>query len=106
MGWRVTSRTFFIAPGATTIITFWWPPGSSDRGAQWAMAHPLPGNSDDWLMTERVGKHLVCDFGQVSQNGEPSYSCVQVGQDYEYRAFFTNDGTRGCRFQLEGGGVT
>lgn len=106
MGWRVTSQAFFIAPGATTIIRFWWPPGNSDRGAQWAMAHPLPGNSDDWLMTERVGKHLVCDIGQVSENGPPVFSCVQTGQDYEYRAFFTNDGTRGCRFQLEGGGVT
>jgi hypothetical protein len=105
MGWRVSSQTF-IAPGATIIHTFWWPSGNSDRGAQWAMAHPVPGKSDDWLMTERVGKHLLCEIGQVEVNGPPVYSCVQTGRDYEYRAFIHNDGSPGCLYQLEGGGVT
>ena len=80
--------------------------GDSDRGAQWAMAHPVPGKSDDWLMTERVGKHLPCEIGQVEVNGPPVYSCVQTGRDYEYRAFIHNDGSSGCLYQLEGGGVT
>jgi len=104
MGWRVANQTF-IAPGATLIHRFWWPSGSSDRGAQWAMAHPVLGESDDWLMTERVGKHLKCEIGQVTENGPPVFSCAETGRDYEYRAFIHNDGTSGCRYQLEGGGV-
>jgi hypothetical protein len=105
MAWRITNQTFFIAPGATTIITFWWPGGNSDHGAQWAMAHPVLGESEDWLMSERVGKHLACEIGQVVQNGPAVYRCVETGRDYEYRVFIRNDGTTGCRFQLEGGGV-
>lgn len=103
MGWRVSNQTF-IAPGATLIHRFWWPPGNSDRGAQWAMAHPLPGESDDWLMTERVGKHVLCELGVIIENGG-DFRCTDTGRDYEYRAFIRNDGPLGCRYQLEGGGV-
>jgi hypothetical protein len=105
MGWRVGSQTY-IAPGATLIHRFWWQAGRSDRGAQWAMAHPVAGQPDDWLMTERVGKHLLCDIGVVTQNGSAQYGCAQTGRDYEYRAYIRNDGTSGCRYQLEGGGVS
>lgn len=104
MGWRVGSQTY-IAPGATLIHRFWWPAGNSDRGAQWAMAHPVAGQSDAWLMTERVGKHLLCELGQVTQNGSTTYSCASTGRDYEYRAYIRNDSGSGCRYQLEGGGV-
>jgi hypothetical protein len=104
MGWRVGAQTY-IAPGATLVQRFWWPSGSSDRGAQWAMAHPVLGQSDDWLMTERVGKHLRCEIGRVVVNGEPVYSCAETGREYEYRAYIRNDGSTGCRYQLEGGGV-
>jgi hypothetical protein len=69
------------------------------------MAHPVLGTSEDWLMTERVGKHLLCEIGVVSQNGEARYRCAETGRDYEYRAFIRNDGTAGCRYQLEGGAV-
>lgn len=103
MGWRVTGQSFFIAPGATSVIRFWWPAGNSDRRAQWAMAHPVPGEPEAWLMTERVGKRLVCEVAWVT--GEGDYGCSETGRDYEYRAFFRNDGASGCRYQLEGGGV-
>jgi hypothetical protein len=56
-------------------------------------------------MTERVGKRLVCELGTISQNGEAEYGCAATGSDYEYRAFFRNDGSSGCRYQIEGGGV-
>jgi hypothetical protein len=101
--WRVPA-TFFIAPGATSIIRFWWPPGSSDQGAQWAMAHPLAGASDSWLMTERVGKRRPCEIGTIAINGEPQYGCAATGADVEYRVFIRNDGASGTRYQLEGGG--
>jgi hypothetical protein len=69
------------------------------------MAHPVPGQSEDWLMTERVGKHLVCEIGELTINGPASYRCAETGRDYEYRAFIHNDGPAGCLYQLEGGGV-
>jgi hypothetical protein len=56
-------------------------------------------------MTERVGKHLVCEIGELTINGPASYRCAETGRDYEYRAFIHNDGPAGCLYQLEGGGV-
>jgi hypothetical protein len=85
-------------------IGFSWGAGD-DKGPQWAMAHPLPGERDVPLMTERVAKKLVCEFGEVVQNGDPSFHCAGTGSNYEYQVWITNDGTGGCNFQLEGGGV-
>jgi hypothetical protein len=103
MAWRMGS-VFFIAPGTTISIGFWWPPGT-DHGPQWALPHPLPGEPETWLVTERVGKKLVCEIGQVEQNGPAKYSCAGTGSNYEYRVWIRNDGTSGCRFQLDGGSV-
>jgi hypothetical protein len=103
MAWRM-GNIFFIAPGATISITFLWPPGV-DHGPQWVMPHPLPGEPETWLVTERVGKKLICEIGQVTQNGEAQFRCVGTGSNYEYRVWITNDGKSGCRFQVEGGGV-
>ena len=102
MAW--STGNFFVAPGATVAIWFRWGAGA-DHGPQWAMAHPFPGEPEAWLVTERVGKKLVCEVGQVTQNGPARFSCVGTGSNYEYQVWITNDGRSGCRFQLQGGGV-
>jgi len=102
MAW--SSGNFFIAPGATLNIWFRWDPGI-DHGPQWAMAHPFPGEPEALLVTERVGKKLICEVGVVEINGEARYRCGGTGSNYEYYAWITNDGPSGCRFQLQGGGV-
>lgn len=99
MAWRM-SNTFFLAPGATTIIQFLWPPGV-DHGPQWVLPHPLSGERVAWLVTERVGKSLICEVAEGSQEG---FRCWGVS-DYEYRVWITNDDAVGCRFQIEGGSV-
>jgi hypothetical protein len=105
MGWRVTSPSFFISPGSTIRIYFWWSrPG--DKGAQWAMGHPRRGEPSTALATERVAKTVDCEIGQLIINGPAQYSCGDPSTAYwEYYADITNDGSNGCRFQLEGGGV-
>jgi hypothetical protein len=102
MAW--TNGSYFLAGGQTVSITFWWGEGD-DMGPQWAMAHPIPFEPDVPLITERVAKKLVCEFGQVVQNGEPHFSCAGTGSNYEYQVWIKNDGTSGCKFQLQGGGV-
>ncbi len=103
MGWRA-GNVFVLLPGRTTSIRFWWPPGD-DKGPQWAMAHPIAGEPDVPLVTERVAKKLICEIGQIQENGPAKYSCGGTGSSYEYLVWLTNDGAAGCRFQLEGGGV-
>jgi hypothetical protein len=103
MAWRM-GNMFSIAGGQTVSIGFWWPPGD-DKGPQWVMPHPVPGEPDVPLVTERVAKKLVCEIGQVTINGPATFRCVGTGSSYEYRVWITNDGASGCKFQLEGGGV-
>lgn len=103
MAWR-TPKHYFIAPGATVQIRFWWGTGV-DHGAQWAMAHPLHGEPETWLVTERVGKKLICEIGVVQINGDAQYKCGGTGSSYEYAAWLRNDGSSGCRCALEGGRV-
>jgi hypothetical protein len=101
MAW--SSGNFFVAPGATISIVFWWE-NNADHGPQWAMAQPFPNEPETWLMTERVGKKIVCEIGQIIQNGDAQYRCVESG-GYQYLAHITNIGSQGCRFTLQGGGV-
>lgn len=103
MAWTIPD-VHFIAPGATVQWWFRWGSGV-DHGPQWAMAHPIPGEPDVVLVTERVGKKLRCEIGQIIINGPAQYSCAETGSLYEYRAWITNDGSTGCRYQLQGGGV-
>jgi hypothetical protein len=105
MGWRVNSPTFYIAPGATVRIDFWWGhPG--DKGAQWAMGHPMKGEPPTSLATERVSKEVNCEIGVVVINGPPMYGCGDPETAYwVYHVDIHNEGANGCRFQLEGGGV-
>ena len=98
MSWR-GSNIYFLAPGASMGIRFWYGSGE-DKGAQWAMAHPLPEEPVSPLMTERVGKRLICEIENVTTG-----KCEVTGSKYEYLALFTNDGSATCRFQFEGGGV-
>jgi len=104
MSWRVNGNQFFVAPGVTTRINFWWPePG--DQGPQWAMGHPLPGALAA-LATERVAKQAACGIEQITINGSAQYSCGDPKTAYwTYYADITNDGPNGCNFVLEGGGV-
>jgi hypothetical protein len=103
MGWRVGTQ-FFVAGGSTMLLWFSWGAGD-DKGPQWAMAHPIPGEPDVPLVTERVGKKLICEIGQVTINGPATYRCVGTGSNYEYYVWIKNDGASGCKYQLEGGGV-
>jgi hypothetical protein len=74
-------------------------------GAQWVLPHPLLGQPDSWLVTERVGKHLICEIGEVSINGEAQYRCGGTGSSYEYAVWVRNDGTSGCWYELQGGRI-
>jgi len=105
MGWRIGSPVFYIAPKTTVRIQFWWnAPG--DKGPQWAMGHPMAGEPPTSLATERVAKAVACEIGQYTINGAGHYGCGDPKTAYwQYYADITNDGTEGCRFQLEGGGV-
>ena len=70
------------------------------------MAHPMRGEPPAALATERVAKTVNCTIGQVSINGAAQYACGDPNTAYwEYYADITNDGSQGCRFQLEVGGV-
>lgn len=103
MTWQCPAL-FFVGPNSTTEITLWWP-SYQDQGPQWAMAHPLPGEPDVPLVTERVGKQLVCELGEIIENGPPVFQCAGTGSEYQYVVWITNDGSSGCRFFLQGGGV-
>ena len=105
MCWRINSPIFYVATGSTVRIDFWWArPG--DRGAQWAMGHPMRGEPPAALATERVAKTVACEIGRLTINGPAQYSCGDPETAYwEYYADITNDGPEACRFQLEGGGV-
>ncbi len=105
MGWRVNTPTFYIAPGTTVRINFWWnKPG--DKGPQWAMGHPMRGEPPAALATERVAKVVACEIGQVTINGPAHYGCGDPSTAYwTYYVDITNDGSEACHFQLEGGGV-
>ena len=71
MGWRVTSPSYYVAPGSVIRMAFWWnKPG--DKGAQWAMAHPMAGEPSSALVTERVAKRVDCEIGVIIINGPPS----------------------------------
>jgi hypothetical protein len=104
MGWRVSSP-IYIAPGSTIRIDFWWDaPG--DKGPQWAMGHPMRGEPSSPLATERVAKVVNCEIGQITINGPAQYGCGDPTTAYwSYYVDITNDGSEGCNFQLEGGGV-
>jgi hypothetical protein len=67
------------------------------------MARPLPGEPDVPLATERLAYQLICEIGQIQENGPPIYSGAGTGSLYQYIVWITNDGSSGCRFQLEGG---
>jgi hypothetical protein len=102
MAWSVGN--FFVAPGATVTIRFHWGSGD-DHGPQWVMAHPFPGEPEAWLATERVAKKLICEVGEVIQNGPSVFRCAETGSRYEYQVWITNDGSEGCHFAIQGGGV-
>jgi len=104
MGWRINSPAFYIAPGSTVRIDFYWnQPG--DKGAQWAMGHPIKGEPPAALATERVAKQVACGLGTITVNGAGHYGCGDPETAYwQYYADITNDGPEACRFQLEGGG--
>lgn len=105
MGWRISNPVFYINPGETVRVKFWWgKPG--DKGAQWAMGHPLKGEPPTALATERVAKTVQCTIGKYVINGSGHYGCGDPDTAYwEYYADIKNDGMEGCKFQLEGGGV-
>jgi len=105
MGWRVNNPSFYIAPGSTIRIDFWWDrPG--DMGPQWAMGHPMRGEPPSALATERVAKVVACEIGQITINGPTHYGCGDPETAYwRYYADITNDGPEAFNFQLEGGGV-
>jgi hypothetical protein len=105
MGWRVNSPTIFVSPGATVRIGLAWKrPG--DKGAQWAMAHPIAGEPPVNLATERVGKRVDCEIGVVRVNGPAEFGCGDPKTAFwSYFVDIRNEGTQGCRFQLEGGSV-
>lgn len=106
MSWRVASPTFYLAPGATTRIEFWWGDPGDDKKAQWAMGHPMRGEYNCRLATERVVKRVSCEIGRVVINDEARYSCGDPATAYwRYQVDIRNEGSNGCRFQLEGGGV-
>src|SRR5262252_4410948 len=99
MSWR-GSIPFYVAPGEMIRISFWWTqPG--DKGPQWAMGHPLPGEPPTALATERVAKTVDCGIGVIRVNGAAHYGCGDPETAYwKYYADITNDGWEACRFNL------
>ena len=93
---------FFVAPRSTVLIGFKYGRGD-DHGTQWATAHPLPGEPSALLVTEKGGKTLICELG-VAIAGAGS-RCADPSPLFAYRIFIKNEGSAGCRFQLEGGGL-
>jgi hypothetical protein len=103
MGWRVDDPILFIAPESTVRVNFWFR-DRRDAGAQWAMGHPLARPAT--LITERVSKEAVCEIGRLIQTDPPQYICQDTGPQYWlYHAYITNEGSQGCSFKIEGGGV-
>lgn len=101
MGWRIPTE-FFIAPGATVRIIFWFD-GNRNGGPQWAMAHQDPQDHSAPLATERVGKHMECADAIAHHHG---YVCDNPeNARWSYFADIHNEGVVGCWFYLEGGGV-
>ena len=94
----------YIKSGDTLRISFWWShPG--DKGAQWAMGHPLAGeHAVGGLTTERVGKSGECAADEVTSEGD--FACGDLSTAYWwYYADITNEGSLGVKFQLDVGGV-
>jgi hypothetical protein len=68
------------------------------------MAHPIAGEPSSAIATERVAKYVACRVGYVTSEGD--YGCGDIDTAYwGYYVDLRNDGTEGCRFQLDGGGV-
>jgi hypothetical protein len=104
MAWRLDD-IFYLAPGATFRIEYYYGDQGDDKGPQWAMGHPISGPALTALATERVMKVLDCSISKLEQNGAAVYSCDPGSLYWLYQVDITNLGTGGCTFQLEGGGI-
>ena len=83
MGWTEVSGHTFIAPGVTLIHRFWWPSWELGPGRPVGHGPSVPGASDAWLMTELVGKHLICEIGAVTQSSQARSGRAHTGWDYK-----------------------
>lgn len=105
-GLQPASGPFFLNPGQSMGILVWFGDPGDDRGAQWIMAHPIRGEPPTELQVSNFSKILDYSIGVVSTNGEPEYSYEPSSFYYQYAVTVTNLGSRGVRFNVQGGGNT
>jgi len=99
-----SSGPYYLAPGGTARITMWYGNPGDDHGAQWIMAHPLPGEYPCELVVSDFSKSL--DYGLVGAGSGGSFDYSQASPYYRYAVTVTNWGPHGDRFNLQGGATT
>lgn len=98
------SGPFFLAPGGAVRIEVWFGDPGVDKGAQWIMAHPLRGEPPTELVLSDFAKRIDYEIGWVRVNGAPEYGYEPKSAYWRYRVTVRNAGTRGVRFNVQGGG--
>ena len=103
MSWRDNSKDYWVAAGGNAGIIFWYGNPGDDKGVQFAMGHPIAGEDPTSLVTYEVAKSVACTVGSVADG---HYGCGDPRSAYwRYWVNIRNDGSSGCRFRFEGGGV-
>jgi hypothetical protein len=98
------SGPFYLAPGASTRIYLWFGRVGDDRGAQWIMAHPLRGEPPCELVLSDFAKSIDYEIGTVTINGPAQYGYEPSSAYWRYHVTVRNTGSRGVRFNVQGGG--
>jgi hypothetical protein len=100
------SGPFYLAPGSSIRIIKWHGNPGDDQGAQWIMAHPLPGEAPCELVVSDFSKILAYSSVGAVRNGAPAYDLFPENAYYRYGVTVTNRGQYGVRFNIQGGGNT
>jgi hypothetical protein len=101
-----SSGPYFLMPGFSMRITMWHGNPGDDQGAQWIMAHPLPGEAPCELVISEASKILNYSSVGAVRNGAPAYDLFPQNAYYRYGVTVTNWGSQGVRFNIQGGGNT
>lgn len=102
-GLQPSSGPYFLSAGGSVRIHVWYGALGNDHGAQWIMAHPLPGSPPAELALSDFSKILDYEFGCIAVNGEPR-PCASENPFWRYGVTVTNWGRSPVSFNVQGGG--
>ncbi|MGF6981377.1 hypothetical protein QFZ99_000853 [Paraburkholderia atlantica] len=85
-------------------VTMWYGDPGDDQGAQWIMAHPLPGQPPTELQVSNMRKIINYQVQWVDSEGGSGFDPNTIY--YRYKVTVTNLGQQAVFFNIQGGGNT